>query len=177
MRWYLLVIFWFFISLVFSNVEHFSCAFLVTVYLLWRKKIFRYSATFTFFILSCVSCLYILEINSLSVASLQIIFSHYIVFLMVSHIFLSHPIFKETFKFILWDFFLRNCLILFYFCSNCNIFDTQSFSFKENFSCFYLSYILLFMWWFHCKNHWFQYHYIHIPPSQIVFELYWELLK
>ena len=32
---------------------------------------------FVFLVLSCMSCLYILEINSLSVVSLAIIFSHY----------------------------------------------------------------------------------------------------
>ena len=46
----------------------------------WWLRV-TYSVHFLlFFILSCVSFLYILETNSLSVASLQIIFSHYIVF-------------------------------------------------------------------------------------------------
>ena len=33
--------------------------------------------SFTFLVLSCMSCLYIFEINSLLVASLAVIFSHY----------------------------------------------------------------------------------------------------
>ena len=48
----------------------------------WEKCLFRYFSLFciglfVFLVLSCVSCLYILEINPLSVVSFAIIFSHY----------------------------------------------------------------------------------------------------
>ena len=47
-----------------------------------EKCLIRFSShfligLFVFLVLSCMSCLYILEINPLSVASLVIIFSHY----------------------------------------------------------------------------------------------------
>ena len=70
----------------------FSCASWPSVCLLWRNvylglpPIFRLG--YFFFILSCVSCLYILEINPLSVALFANIFSHsegcHFVLLMVS---------------------------------------------------------------------------------------------
>ena len=46
-----------------------------------EKSLFRFLAhfligSFIFLVLSCMSCLYLLEINSLSVASFAIIFSH-----------------------------------------------------------------------------------------------------
>ena len=58
-----------------------SCAFWPSVCLLWRNGLFRSSAHFSielfvFLIVSCISCLYILEINPLSVASFANIFSH-----------------------------------------------------------------------------------------------------
>ena len=69
-----------FIFLHFSNgdVEHFSCIYMSSL----KKCLFRPSALFfltklfVFLILSCMSCLYILETNLLSVASFGIIFSH-----------------------------------------------------------------------------------------------------
>ena len=55
--------------------------FLGNLYIFLEKCLFSFSAhfwikLFVFLILSCMSCLYILEINSLSVASFVNIFSH-----------------------------------------------------------------------------------------------------
>ena len=59
----------------------FSCTSWPSVCLLWRNVYLRLLPTFGlgclfFLILSCMSCLYILEINPLSVASFANIFSH-----------------------------------------------------------------------------------------------------
>ena len=43
---------------------------------LFRSLAYFLMGLFVFLVLSCMSCLYILEINSLSVASFAIIFSH-----------------------------------------------------------------------------------------------------